>query len=314
MTIAFPRALFGANPQLRIGSLRDVNEEQDGRLRVAAIGFLNPAPLMWDFEHPPLSDALARRYRIDRMTPSECATRLADGRADIGLIPIASLATTPGLKILPGCTIASKGRVRSLLLVHRVSQPLTALRSVAADTASRTTLAYARILFHKWGHAQVPFVPLAANLDLMLERADAAILIGDPALLALEERFNRLERTGEELVYLDLAQEWRSLTGLAFVSAVWGIAPAGGKVLEESIAEDFIRSRDHGLANIDALVAEWSVRFPIPEETIRTYLTDNIHYVLDEECVEGMSGFFRMAAEYGVLPPYAVAVEELAAR
>ena len=179
---------------------------------------------MWDFEHPPLNEALARRYRIDRMTPSECATRLADGRADIGLIPIASLATTPGLKILPGCTIASKGRVRSLLLVHRASQPLTALRSVAADTASRTTLAYARILFHKWGHAEVPFVPLAANLDLMLERADAAILIGDPALLALEERFNRLERTGEELVYLDLAQEWRSLTGLAFVSAVWAIA------------------------------------------------------------------------------------------
>jgi chorismate dehydratase len=289
-----------------------VNEEQDGRLRVAAIGFLNPAPLMWDFEHPPLSEVLARRYRIDRMTPSECATRLADGRADIGLIPIASLATTPGLKILPGCTIASKGRVRSLLLVHRASQPLTALRSVAADTASRTTLAYARILFHKWGHAEVPFVPLAANLDLMLERADAAILIGDPALLALEERFNRLERTGEEMVYRDLAEEWRALTGLAFVSAVWGTACSGP--LEESIAEDFIRSRDHGLANIDALVAEWSVRFPIPEETIRTYLTDNIHYVLDEECVEGMRGFFRMAAEYGVLPPYTVAVEELAAR
>jgi chorismate dehydratase len=289
-----------------------VNEEQDGRLRIAAIGFLNPAPLMWDFEHPPLSEALARRYRIDRMTPSECAMRLADGRADIGLIPIASLATTPGLKILPGCTIASKGRVRSLLLVHRASQPLTALRSVAADTASRTTLAYARILFHKWGNAEVPFFPLAANLDLMLERADAAILIGDPALLALEERFNRLERTGEELVYRDLAQEWRALTGLAFVSAVW--AMAWNSPLEESIAEDFIRSRDHGLANIDALVAEWSVRFPIPEETIRTYLTANIHYVLDEECVEGMRGFFRMAAEYGVLLPYTVAVEEMAAR
>ncbi|MGA2205475.1 MAG: menaquinone biosynthesis protein [Terracidiphilus sp.] len=289
-----------------------MNEEQDGRLRIAAIGFLNPAPLMWDFEHPPLSEALARRYRIDPMTPSECATRLADGRADIGLIPIASLATTPGLKILPGCTIASKGRVRSLLLVHRASQPLTALRSVAADTASRTTLAYARILFHKWGNAEVPFLPLAANLDLMLERADAAILIGDPALLALEERFNRLERTGEDLVYRDLAQEWRALTGLAFVSAVWAIA--WSSPLEESIAEDFIRSRDHGLANIDALVAEWSERFPIPEETIRTYLTANIHYVLDEECVEGMRGFFRIAAEHGVLPPYTAAVEEMAAR
>ncbi len=288
-------------------------------MRVAAIGFLNPAPLMWDFEHPPLDEALAKRYRIDRMTPAECAARLADGRADIGLIPIASLATTPGLQILPGCTIASKGRVRSLILVHRASRPLSALRSVAADTASRTTLAYARILFHKWGNAEVPFLPLAADLDAMLERADAAILIGDPALLALEERTNRLERTGEELVYHDMAEEWRALTGLAFVSAVWGIAPAvgasaGSRPLDESVADDFIRSRDHGLENIDALVAEWSARFPISEHTIRTYLTANIHYVLDEECVEGMRGFFRMAAEYGVLPPYTVAVEELAAR
>ena len=197
---------------------------QDARLRIAAIGFLNPAPLMWDFEHPPLDAPLALRYQIDRMTPSECAARLAAGTADIGLIPIAALATTPGLRILPGCTIASKGRVRSLLLVRRASQPLAALRSVAADTASRTTIAYARILFHKWGNPAVPFLPMAADLDAMLDKADAAILIGDPALLALEERANRFERTGEELVYHDLAQEWHTLTGLPFVSAVWGAA------------------------------------------------------------------------------------------
>jgi chorismate dehydratase len=169
-----------------------VNPEQDKRLRIAAIGFLNPAPLMWDFEHPPLAEVLERRYRIDRMTPAECAARLGDGRADIGLIPIASLATMPELRVLPGCTIASKGRVRSLILVHRAKQALSELRSVAADTASRTTLAYARIMFHKWGNGGVPFVPLAADLDVMLARADAAILIGDPALLALEERYNRV--------------------------------------------------------------------------------------------------------------------------
>jgi chorismate dehydratase len=296
-----------------------VNVEQDSRLRVAAIGFLNPAPLMWDFEHAPLNQELARRYRIDRMTPVECAARLADGRADIGLIPIASLATTPGLQILPGCTIASKGKVRSLILVHRANRQPGKLRSVAADSASRTTLAYARMLFHKWDNPDVPFLPMVADLDAMLERADAAILIGDPALLALEERNNQFERTGEELVYRDLAEEWRALTGLAFVSAVWAVAPTANGIassgpLNESVAEDFIRSRDHGLANIDSLVQEWSARFPIPEETIRTYLTANIHYVLDEECVEGMRGFFRMAAEYGVLPPYTVAVPELAAR
>jgi chorismate dehydratase len=272
------------------------------RLRVAAINFLNPAPLMWDFEHPPLDAPLALRYQIDRMSPSECAGRLASGAADIGLIPIAALATTPGLRILPGCTIASKGRVRSLRLVRRAAQPLAALRSVAADTASRTTLAYARILFHKWGNPAVPFLPAVADLDAMLDIADAAILIGDPALMALEERANRFERTGEELVYHDLAEEWRALTGLPFVSAVWTAAQGGP--LDESVADDFIQSRNHGLQNIDALVAEWSARLPIPAETIRTYLTTNIHYVLDEECLEGMRGFFRLAGELRVLPEY----------
>ena len=279
-----------------------VNAQQDPRLRVAAIDFLNPAPLMWDFEHPPIDAELARCYRVERMLPSECAERLVNGEADIGLIPIAALATTPGLRILPGCTIAAKTRVRSLLLVRRARQPLQSLRSVAADTASRTTMAYARILFHIWGHEEVPFVPMAANLDHMLDCSDAAIVIGDPALLALEERSNRFERTGEELVYHDLAHEWRALTGLAFVSAVWGAAR--GSPLDESVTRDFIRSRDHGLEHIDALVEEWSRRIPIPEQTIRTYLTTNIHYVLDEECIEGMRLFFRTAAALGILPEY----------
>jgi chorismate dehydratase len=278
-----------------------VNPTPQPRLRIAAINFLNPAPLMWDFEHPPLDALLAQRYQIDRMSPSECAARLASGAADIGLIPIAALATTPGLRILPGCTIASKGHVRSLLLVRRATQPIVTVRSVAADTASRTTLAYARILFHKWGNPAVPFLPAAAEFDAMLAKADAAIVIGDPALLALEERANRFERTGEELVYHDMAEEWRALTGLPFVSAVWATTAWGG-LLDESIAGDFIHSRNHGLENIDTLVAEWSARLPIPKATIRAYLTTNIHYVLDKECIDGMRGFFRMAAECGILP------------
>jgi chorismate dehydratase len=303
-----------AHSPLSIGILKGVIETP--RLRVAAIGFLNPAPLMWDFEHPPLEAPLALRYQIDRMSPSECAARLASGTADIGLIPIAALATTPGLRILPGCTIASKGCVRSLLLVRRAAQRLHTLRSVAADMASRTTLAHARILLRHWGNPDVPFLPALADLDSMLQRADAAILIGDPALLALEERANRFERTREELVYHDLAQEWHTLTGLPFVSAVWAAAPqssgAPGLASEtwESIAEDFIQSRIHGLQNIEALVAEWSGRIAIPEQTIRAYLTTNIHYILDEECLEAMKVFFRMAAQAGALPEYSFSVPE----
>ena len=267
---------------------------------------------MWDFEHPPLATELAERYELNWMLPSQCADQLASGAADIGLVPIAALATTPGLRILPGCTIASKHRVRSLLLVRRASQPLTQLRSVAADTASRTTIAHARILFHNWENPNVPFIPMAADLDAMLDHADAAILIGDPALMALEERANRFERTAEELVYHDLAEEWRNLTGLPFVSAVWGVSPAVPTT--DSIAADFIHSRDHGLQNIDALVRHWSRQLPISEQTIRSYLTQNIHYILDDECIEGMRAFFRMAAECGVLPAYELPTPDLATK
>ena len=265
---------------------------------------------MWDFEHPPLDADLAARYEIDWMLPSECADRLAAGTADLGLVPIAALAVNPSLRIMPGCTIASKHRVRSLLLVRRAKQPLNELGTVAADTASRTTIAYTRILFHQWDNPAVRYIPMAADLDVMLDHADAAIVIGDPALLALEERANRFERTGEELVYHDLAAEWHALTRLPFVSAVWAAGPSA--FLDERVARDFIRSREHGMQNIDALVAEWSGKLPLPEDTIRTYLTTNIHYVLDKDCLDGMRGFFRMAAETGALPEYDFSISEFA--
>src|SRR5580704_12761646 len=125
------------NLKAGVDSLKNrVNSTSHRRLRVAAIRFLNPAPLMWDFEHPPLNAELGQRYDLQWMLPSECADHMASGIADIGLVPIASLATMPGLRILPGCTIASKGRVRSLLLVRRANQLLANLRSVAADMAS----------------------------------------------------------------------------------------------------------------------------------------------------------------------------------
>lgn len=280
-----------------------VTEPLDARLRIAAIDFLNPAPLMWDFEHSPLAPELALRYRIDRMTPAECARRLVSGEADLGLIPIAALAAHPHLHIVPGCTIGSKGHIRSLILVRRAQQPLEQIRTVAADTASRTTVTYARMLFHKWGNPAAAFVPLAADLDRMLAAADAAVVIGDPALLALEDQSARLARTGEQLVYHDMADEWRAQTSLPYISAVWCTAQG---VLDARIQEDCICSRDHGLANIEALVSEWSARLPVPASTIRTYLSQNIHYVLDQPCIEGMRGFFRIAAELGILPAYDV--------
>ena len=267
---------------------------------------------MWDFEHEPAKSTLAAQYRTEWMMPSACADRLAlpishPDAADLGLVPVAALATTPGLRIVPGCAIASKHKVRSIILVRRANQPLSAIRTVAADTSSRASLAYTQILFKLWGNSEAVFVQHRPDLDPMLDAADAALLIGDPALFALEERQNREERTGETLIYHDLAEEWTSLTGVPWVSAVWAIREASlsrsGRSLD-AIAADLNASKDHGLANIEPLVAEWSAKLPLPAQTIRQYLSSNIFYHLDEDCLNGLRTFYRLAAEHNILPAY----------
>lgn len=275
------------------------------RIRMAAIHFLNPAPLMWDFEHEPERSERRLRYQIGYTTPSGCAEELAAGEADIGLVPVAAHATTPSLMIVPGCTVASLDRVRSIILVVRAQQGINGVRTVAADTSSRTSYAYTRILFEIFWKVPVDFISLAPDLESMLKVADAALLIGDPALLALEDKDGRLERTGEQLLYLDLAHEWHKFTDLPWISAFWAVR-AGAFEETGTSAADLVRdlqaSRDHGLEHLEDLAEEWSTRIEVPRETIRFYLTNNIHYILDDACLRGLDAFYRLAAECGALP------------
>jgi len=277
-------------------------------VRIAAIRFLNPAPLMWDFEHPPLAATLARTYQLDYTDPARCAANVLSGRADLGLIPIAAL--TPDLAIVPGCTIASLDRVRSIQLIIKRPHTLQTLRSIAVDTASMSSVAYAQILFRKFLHTQPNFVPAPADPIAMLQQADAALLIGDPALLALEAR-TRIEAHPNigPCLWLDLAREWRTRTGLPWVAAVWAVRPqslapaALTGITSAQLIEDLQQSRDHGLAHIDQLIDEWTPRIAIPPTTIRHYLTRNIHYTLSPDCIAAIELFRRYAAEANILPP-----------
>ena len=270
----------------------------DQRLRIAAIDFLNPAPLMWDLEHPPLAADLAARYEIQRMMPAQCAASLAGGSSDLGLIPIAAL--TPDLAIVPGCTIASLDRVRSIQLIVRGDRHLAEVKTVAADTASRSSLAYANILFRKFLGASPTFVPHPADPVTMLHAADAALLIGDPALLALEARASIEGQVGP-CQWFDIAHEWTTRTGLPWVAAVWAVHPEA-VASRVQLIDDLNQSRIHGLAHVEDLVAEWSPRIAIPPATIHHYLTSNIRYSLNDSCIEAIRVFRSYAAEVDLLP------------
>ena len=281
-------------------------------LRVAAIDFLNPAPLMWDFEHPPLAAELAQHYQLTYTQPSECAARLLRGNADLGLIPIAAL--TPELAVVPGCVIASRDEVRSIQLVVKQKDKaasddiLRGVRTIAADTASRSSLAYTQVLFRKFLGAQPGFLPAPADPIAMLRSADAALLIGDPALLALEAR-EQIEQQIGPCLWIDIAHEWHTRTGLPWVAAVWAARPeslTAAARSPERLIEDLNRSRDRGLTHIDDLVREWTPRIALAPAAIHSYLTENIHYILDPGCLETIHLFRRYAAEVDALPPLPV--------
>ena len=259
------------------------------KLRISAIAYLNTAPLMWDFEH----SSAGAHFDISYTIPSKCAAALQAGAADIGIIPAAAYATIPDLVILPGVAIAARRAVRSILLVSRV--PLPAIRRVALDSSSLTSVALIKVLFAKWFGSGWHFVTMAPDLDAMLAECDAGLLIGDPALQVDRSRYQ---------VY-DLAEEWIRRTGKPFVFAFWAVRATA---LEASRGIDLIQifqsSRDHGLERDHlAQIAEiWGPRLGIAAADAQSYLSTNIHYHLDLDCLDGLQLFYRYAQECGSLP------------
>jgi chorismate dehydratase len=265
------------------------------RLRISAISYLNTAPLMWDFEHGDAGFSDTRSsFDISYTLPSQCAASLREGSADIGIIPAAAYPTIPDLAILPGVAIASRRAVRSILLVSKV--PLEKIQTVALDTSSMTSVALTKVLFAKWWGGGRTFTAMAPNIEQMLDRCDAGLVIGDPALKIDRSRY----------ITYDLAEEWIRLTGRPFVFAFWAVRQAALKddVSDLDLATVFQKSRDHGLLpeSLDRIGREWAPRVELSREDVKSYLTENIHYSLDPDCLDGMRLFYQYAREYLVLP------------
>jgi chorismate dehydratase len=247
---------------------------------------------MWDFYNQPtpeITDNFNFRYDV----PSTCAQALREGNADIGIIPVITTATIPDLLVIPGVCIAALNKVRSILLVSKV--PLEQIDRIAVDTSSRTSVALTQVLLAEFFGGKRELVPMPPALDPMLRECDAGLLIGDPALLA---------STNGYYTY-DLAEIWRERTGKPFVFAVWAVRKVALAEMRPGLdlVRIFQRSRDHGLdpANLEQISGQWSEKLGLTRESIREYLTHNIHYELDSACRDGLSLYFDSAAELGLI-------------
>src|SRR6267142_2622915 len=230
------------------------------KLRISIVQYLNTAPLVWGFTNGPLHG----KYDLSFTVPSQCSEDLRTGRADIAIIPAIEYQRIDDLMILPDMAIASKKQVRSLLIVSK--KPVEQAKSFALDRSSRSTQALTRILCaEKWKTAP-SFFEATPDLSEMLKQADAALLIGDPALrisLGIEKDSHAgaegqtvcpaatLGITSSELLYIyDVVSEWRSLTELPAVLAVWA---AKRDVATPEVTADFLASRDFGLSHISEI-------------------------------------------------------------
>jgi chorismate dehydratase len=258
-------------------------------VRVSAISFLNTVPLMRGYRRD--VETVERGMEVWFTTPSECADQLRTGVADVGLIPAIEYQRIPDLSIVGDCAIATKGPVRSILLLSR--KPLESVRTVAADTSSRTSVALTQILFQRrFGGATVQMVPHRPSPAAMLQKCDAALVIGDPAL-----HYAKAELPG--VTALDLGAEWVSLTGKPFVFAFWA---ARREFATPKLAATLQSWRDHGLAEMSQIVTEEAQGRYLSEEIVRTYLTENIHFTLDPDCLEGLRLYYQWAGELGLAP------------
>jgi chorismate dehydratase len=253
------------------------------RVRLGAVGYLNARPLVYGLQ---ASSQFDLRFDV----PSKCAELLHEGAIDLGLIPSIEYnhpITRMEYSIVPDLAIASSGPVASVAIYSR--RAIHDVRSISLDTSSRTSVALVRVLCKRVFQIAPRLDHRGADLDDMLAACDAALIIGDNALV----------RDGDDTIQkIDLGEIWMATTGLPFVYAFW----AGRHGCLTSRDVDALQgARDLGLQHTDEIAREYFAGSPERQAMGARYLQDNIKYSLGAQERAGLELFYQYAVEAGVI-------------
>jgi chorismate dehydratase len=259
-----------------------MNKELDNNLpRIAASSYLNTAPLVWSFIKG------SQRHAVELLTdtsPARCAEMLANNEVDVALVPVIEYQHIPNIEMIPDVCVGSRSAVRSVVLVTRRNN-LKKVERVALDNSSRTSVALVKIIFREFLKFEPQWETSLPDLKSMLTRADAALIIGDPAMKIPRDQFR----------VFDLATLWHEYTGLGFVFAMW---MARTESLKKARSIDFGAVRDEGLAHLDDIAASYESDLALTRDEIREYLTQNIAFTMDDDMRKGMNLFFELARKH----------------
>jgi chorismate dehydratase len=285
------------------------------RLRISIVEFLNTAPLVWGFTDGPLRG----RYDLSFTVPSLCAEALRAGKVDVAIIPAVEYQRTDGMVVLPEMAVAAKGEVRSILVLAK--KPIEHAKRIALDTNSRSSVALTRLLSKGFWGIDPEFIDSPPDPAAMLAKADAALLIGDPALRirlkvdallakapdakgcgcdeATSQREDQIVPGVDTLFVYDVAEQWRQMTGKPCVLAIW---VGRSELITPEVAADFLASKEYGLARIGEIAEAASLKLDLPPRDLEIYLRDNIDFSLDAANLEGLELYFRECAAAGLIP------------
>ena len=261
-----------------------MSDEAKNRPRIAASSYLNTAPLIWSFTHGSQRNALEL---FTDTAPARCAEMLARGQVNAALVPVIEYQRIQDILIVPDVCVGSKSAVRSVVLVTRRNN-LKKVERVALDESSRTSVALVKIMFREFLGFEPEWISAAPDLRSMLAHADAALIIGDPAMKIPRDKFR----------VFDLATLWHEFTGFGFVFAMWMVRNDGAETVG---VIDFAAARDEGLAHLDNIAAENETPAGPSREEIRTYLTENIAFHVDEEMEKGLTTYFELAEKHKLI-------------
>lgn len=207
--------------------------------------------------------------------PSKIADMLLNDEIDVGLVPVAALRFIPDYQVVGNYCIGAEGEIASVALFSEV--PLPEIRRVYLDYQSRTSVELLKYLMKEyWGIS--PEIIQAENESYRdeIKNDTAGLVIGDRAFE---------QRKVSTFIY-DLGSEWKKITGLPFVFAVW----ASRKKLPDEFIEEFDKANAMGLDHIDEIVYE--ANFGLFD--LKKYYTLHLSYNLDLAKKEGMKRFLEI--------------------
>lgn len=252
--------------------------------RIAASSYLNTAPLIWSFIQGSHRDAVEV---LTDTAPARCAQMLEQGQVDAALVPIIEYQRIPDISLIPDVCVGSRSAVRSVVLVTKLNN-LKKVKRVALDNSSRTSVALVKILFGEFLEIEPEWETSPPDLRAMLGHADAALIIGDPAMQVPRDQFR----------VFDLATLWHEFTGFGFVFAMW---MARSVELEKVRTVSFAAARDEGLINLDEIIDQYEPQLGLSRQEIRTYLTENIAFSMNQEMLKGLELYFELAQKHQLI-------------